>query len=208
MPEMSCLFARATPAAIRALRDDPVCGMRLHRFEACEGLTLDGDALAVVYLSGAVAPPWHPDDPGGPRPPAEWASARPAGLLAPPLGRLPWIEDALPPPELMARWADLARSGDFRLAWWWWWERGDDLYADAAWLMAAEGQRIAARSTRLLGDAGGDVGFLYGPDDGPPAALDAAPLQLAMRHLGFESSLEYFVPTDVWRFNWAPFRVG
>ena len=207
MPEMSCLFARATPAAIRALRDDPVCRLRLHRFETCEGLTLEGEALAVVYLSGAVAPPWYPDDPGGPRPPTDWSATRPEGLIAPPIGRLPWIEDALPPPDLMARWADLAREGAFRLAWWWWWERGDHLYADAAWLFAPEGQEIAARTTRRLG-AGGDVGFVYGPAGSAPAPLGTSPLQLAMRHLGFASSVEYFVPTDVWRFDWAPFRVA
>jgi hypothetical protein len=59
-----------------------------------------------------------------------------------------------------------------------------------------------------MGDAGGDRGLLYGdPDGGPPAPLDEAPLKLAMRHLGFESELEYFVPTDVWRFDWSRYRV-
>jgi hypothetical protein len=206
MPEMSCLFARATPDVIRALRADPACGMRLHRFQACEGLRLDGEALAVAYLSGAVAPPWYPDEPGRQRPVADWTGGRPADVLAPPLGQYPWLEEALPPPEIVATWAALARDHDFRLAWWWWWERGDSLYADAAWLFAPERQAIAARTTSLLDSGASDAGRLYS-DGSPPARLDAAPLQVAMRHLGFESSLEYFVPTDLWRFDWSPFRV-
>jgi hypothetical protein len=207
MPEMSCLFARATPAAIGGLRADPVCGARLHRFGSCDGLTLAGEALAVVFLSGAVAPPWDPDDRSRRRPAEDWSQARALGLRAPPLGRLPWLEDALPPLAIVARWAALSREHDLGLAWWWWWERGDDLYADAAWLFAPDRQVIAARTTHLVGDAAGDLGFLYGPDGGPPTPLAEAPLELAMRHLGFESSLEYFVPTDIWRFDWSPHRV-
>ena len=204
---MSCLFTRATPAAIGALRADPVGGTRLHRFASCEGLTLDGEGLAVVYLSGAVAPPWDPDDRSGRRPTEDWSQARALGLRAPPLDRLPWLEDALPPPAVLARWAALSRDHDLRLAWWWWWERGDDLYADAACLFAPDRQVTAARPPRPVGDAGGDLGLLYGPGDDRPTALEEAPLKLAMRHLGFKSADEYFVPTDIWRFDWSRYRV-
>jgi hypothetical protein len=197
MPEMSCLFAVAEPAVLDALAADPTAGPRLHRFAACEGLELGEPGLLVAFLSGAVALPW-------PAPEAQPA-AQPAAseLLGSAQAEHPWLQGALPPAEVALRWSALGAR--HRLAWWWWWERGDDLYADAAWLLGPDGQRLAARETAL--GASRERSLVYA-EGGPPEPGTLAPLQLALLHLGFRSRLQYFVPTDQWRFDWAPHRVG
>jgi hypothetical protein len=182
MPELSCLFGRAD--LLPVLARDPFCKSRLHHFRRCDGLTLSGDGLAVVHLSGSVDLPWQPR-----------ASDHPI------VERHRWIREALPPPEMTAYWAGR------RLAWWWWWERGDDLYADAAWLFSPES--LAARATVLAG-WDGEEAFVYsgwGEGDEPKPLLQS-PFQLAMNHLGFSASVEYFPPAESYRFDWAQYRYG
>jgi hypothetical protein len=179
MPELSCLFGRAE--VLPALKLDPFCKDRLHFFPRCEGIA--GEGLVVVHLSGSVEVPWTPR-----------ASDHPI------VERHPWIREALPPPEVTAFWAGM------RLAWWWWWERGDDLYADAAWLFSPES--LAARATFLAADVDGEEGFVYsGWGEGDtPKPLTRSPFQLAMAHLGFSSELQYFPPAESYRFDWSPYR--
>jgi hypothetical protein len=178
MPELSCLFGRATADVLQALRLDPYCRDRLHLFRECDGIEISGDGLAVVHLGGSVKPPWTPR-----------ADAHPITELH------PWLQEALPPPEVTAYWAHLP------LAWWWWWERGDDLYADAAWLFSPES--LAARATELAAER--EEGFVYRGEERAP--LDTSPFQLAMQHLGFSASTQYFVPAESYRFDWSPFRI-
>ena len=176
MPELSCLFGRAE--VLPALKLDPFCKPRLHFFPRCEGIV--GEGLVVVHLGGSVDPPWQHEE-----------------LHHPIVENHPWLREALPPPEVTAFWAGQ------RLAWWWWWERGDDLYADAAWLFSPES--LAARATSLAADVDGEEGFLY--RDGERTPLTTSPFQLAMAHLGLSSELQYFPPAENYRFDWSPYRV-
>ncbi len=207
MPEMSCLFGVSTAPLLQALAADPVCSARLHELRECEGLELGGQRLLTVFLSGAVDPPWASEETAGDQlVDSEDPWARPhAGLLAPPLVERGWLRDALPPPDVMTRWAAIGRT--HRLAWWWWWERGDDLYADAAWLFGPEGQSLALRDTHLWNGVKPENGGLY-RERGAVEPLPQAPLKLAMAHLGLRSTMEHFAPTDSWRFDWAPYRVS
>jgi len=194
MPKMSCLFAPAGPAVLAALRGDPVAAARLHCMSEVPGVRGPGP-LAVVLLSGVVEPPWTADPEGWQRAP---------GLAADALDEHPWLGDELPPPAVMAGWTRIARATHQPLAWWWWWERGDDLYADAAWLMGADADMLAVRVTPLAADVETDRATLYLGARAEP--FHEAPLQRALGHLGFESLHQYFVPTDQWRFDWEPFR--
>jgi len=76
MPEMSCLFGVASGELLAALRADPDCDERLHRFWKCEGLTLPGDGLAVVRLGGNLKPPWAPEPRWQAEPPERWQAGR------------------------------------------------------------------------------------------------------------------------------------
>ncbi len=201
MPEMSCLFAVAAPAILDALRGDPDLRDRVHHFHACAGLILRPPGLAVAFLSGAIAPPW-------PESFERWSAPAPDGIPAlPPHETAGCLQQALPPPEVLLRWTAISRATHQRLAWWWWWERGDDLYADAAWLFDPRGApAILTRVTPLASDAPDDQGWIH-REGRAPEALSRAPLQLAMEHLGFRSELQYFVPTDSWHFDWERYRV-
>lgn len=197
MPELSCLFAASTPPLLGALAADPDCRDRLFRFDACEGVAVGARALAVVHLSGTLARPW------GEVAPAAWSEV--AGV--PPVARHHWLADALPPPAAIDRWRALARATGERLGWWWWWERGDDLYADAAWLFepGVTGELFAARATRLAGPREDDPGWLY--DGAQRRPLTGAPFAWVMGALGYEVSRQYFVPAESWHFDWEAHRV-
>jgi hypothetical protein len=196
---MSCLFGAAGAELMAALGAAPDCDGRLYRFTFCPGLTLSGDALAVVRLGGNLTPPWTPV-------PERWlAEPPPSEPLARALARHGFLLEALPPPEACARLAEIARAAGRPLWWWWWWERGDDLYADAAWCCGPEGELVAARATALA--TGDDDERVHVYAAGAPDATTArAPLQVVMDALGFASEHQYFVPMDSWHFDWSPFR--
>jgi len=201
MPEMSCLFGVASSELLAALRADPDCDERLHRFTKCEGLTLSGDGLAVVRLGGKLEPLWGPV-------PERWQAGPPVdGPLKNALPHHPFLLEALPPPDVAARFAGIARDTGRRLCWWWWWERGDDLYADAAWCFGPDRRFIAARETVLAGGESFE-GRVRLYEDGSPDGIGVkrAPLQLVMQALGFRSSLQYFAPMDDFHFDWSPHR--
>jgi hypothetical protein len=217
MPMLSCLFGRATEDVLTTLRADPSCCQRLHQFKKCEGVDLPSEGLAVVHLEGTVTPLWFFDE-AGVEPtraqyqersghiPEQWIKEdmKSLGLLKPPLIQHRWLAEALPPPRVVARWADIARTTGRHLAWWWWWERGDSLYADASWLFAPEAQSIVVRETHLVAD-GDQKTLLYTKDEGV-TSVRGYPFSLAMRHLGLKARCEYFPPAESWNFDWTPFR--
>jgi hypothetical protein len=133
-----------------------------------------------------------------------WSGPLPVGILTPPLQAHPWLPEALPPPDTIARWTRLSAATGEKLAYWWWWERGDDLYADVAWLFAPASAVLLVRETVLVASEERTFQYPSAPDQAP---LDAAPLQAAMKHLGVRSSLQYFAPAEDWHFDWAPYRV-
>lgn len=206
MPYISCLFASASDRMLAALREDPDCRDRLHRFREVEGVDLSGGELFVVHLQGSVDAPW-PDVHEGYSPMAReaWSGPLPSEILTPPFDAHTWLSEALPPPEALARWSRISAITGERLALWWWWERGDTLYSDLTWLFSPEGATLLVRETTEVGDE--ERTFQYPP---PPegAPLEEVPLHAAMKHLGFQSSLQYFIPTDSWHFDWAPYRVS
>ena len=206
MPEMSCLFGVASGEFLAVLRADPDCDERLHRFWKCEGLTLPGDGLAVVRLGGNLKPPWAPEPRWQAEPPERWQAESPAsGPLRDALAQNSFLLEALPPPDVVARFAGIARETGRRLCWWWWEEHGDDLYADAAWCFGPDHEFVAARETGLAN--GADDGRVHVYEGGAPATISPhAPLQLVMNALGFRSSLQYFAPMDDWHFDWEPHR--
>jgi hypothetical protein len=124
------------------------------------------------------------------------------------LDRFYWLDLALPDAALARQLETLSREADAPLAWFFWFERGDDLYADAAWLIrpsASGGHVLYGRQTYLMGREEGRA-YLQGP----PAkgqAWEGSPLHEAMRHLGVTSHTEYFVPADQRRFNWESHRL-
>lgn len=196
MPVMSCLFSVASSEMLAALRADRDCDERLHRFWKCKGLTLSGDGLAVVRLGGSLEPPWTPAS-------ECWEAESQTPALKAALAHHRFLLEALPPPEVVARFARIARDTGRRLCWWWWEEHGDDLYADAAWCFGPDRELIAARAT-WLGSGDGRV-HLY--EHGVPERTSPhAPLQLVMRALGFRSRRQYFLPMDSWRFDWSTHR--
>lgn len=205
MPYISCLFASATDRLLAALGGDPDSRERVHRFDEVSGVDLGGGGLIVVHLQGSVDAPW-PDAHEGYSPGAEerWSGPLPSGILTPPIEAHSWLPEALPPPESIARWTRLSATTGEKLAYWWWWERGDELYADVAWLFAPAAATLVVRETVEV--ASEERTFEYGsaPEQ---ALLDAVPLHAAMKHLGFQSSLQYFAPADGWLFDWAPYRV-
>ena len=195
MPKMSCLFGAASDAVLQTLSADAVIGPRLHRFAQCVGIRGPGP-LAVVLLSGAVAPPWEPE-------PQAWEAMD--SLAAPALAEHAWLAQELPPPGVVARWWAMSRETEQPLAWWWWEEHGDDLYADAMWLFSASAQAFGLRTTALAGgESWSGEGSLF--RGGAPEPFNRAPLRLAMEHIGFRSLHEHFLPTDDWHFDWAPLR--
>ncbi|MFT3774218.1 MAG: hypothetical protein QM820_53325 [Minicystis sp.] len=190
---------------LAALGEDPECHDRLHRFDEVSGLDLCRGALIVVHLQGSVAAPWpgaHESD--SPMAYERWSKPLPAGILVPPLQAHSWLPEALPPPDTIARWTRLSATTGEKLAYWWWWERGDELYADVAWLFAPTATALLVRETIEVASEERAFRYTSAPERAP---LDAAPLQAAMKHLGFQSSLQYFVPAESWRFDWAPYRV-
>lgn len=207
MPYISCLFAAGTKRTIAALVEDPASRDRTHRFTAVSGVDLRGGALLVVHLQGSVDAPW-PGSHEGDSPIAHerWSGPLPAGILTPPLREHAWLPEALPPPEVIARWARLATTTGKNLAYWWWWERGDELYADVAWLFAPDATTLLVRETVEVASEERTFQYTSGSERAP--LPDTVPLQAAMKHLGFRSSLQYFTPTDDWRFDWAPHRIS
>ncbi|MGC4118745.1 MAG: hypothetical protein QM765_30135 [Myxococcales bacterium] len=125
----------------------------------------------------------------------------------------------------------LAMESRGPLAWFHWFERGDDLYADAAFILdLTEPQRLRpwlslsvehperwqhllqsrtgwwlfARETYLMGREG-SMSFDL-DSGGAPQPWDGSPFQEAMAHLGIEAKTQYFVPEDDRRFGWEPHR--
>lgn len=195
MPFVSCLFGVASPLVLEALNRDPTCAGRVHRLAECEGIDLAGQTLAVVFLQGSISPPWPERDQPC------WDLPQ-AGLLPPPVTQYGWLDGALPPPEVVQAWVALSRRIGRPLVWWWWWERGDELYADAAWVLGPGRQAIAARETPNCSGAQEDDGILV-EEGAEPVKLEEAPLQFALAQLGFESTLQYFAPADDWKFDWS-----
>lgn len=179
MSVLSCLFGRDD--ALAALKSDPVCADRLHRF---------ADGLLVVHLCGNIGLPWED---------AESLASDPRGLPH-------WIDETWPPRSAIERWSASAH----RLAWWWWWERGDALYADAVWLFGPDGSTLITRETYNLRETdttflhSGEERIELPASD--PRAR-SSPYAIAMQHLGLGAKQQFFGPADDWHFDWAPFRV-
>jgi hypothetical protein len=225
MPFLSCLVGHARPTVLAALAQEPHCSDSLFRFNACEGVRRAAGGLAVVRLSGAVEAPWVAalDDDAAEKfaqqMQLDWRTADlpHLGLMQPPFEHHVWLAEALPPTNVVSSWARLSCATGERLAFWWWWERGDDLYADAAWLFAPEGQAIVARDV-LAADQ--EAIYLYeeharsdshwGSRSSLPVrrALSGSdsPFGVAMKHLGGSATLPYFPPAENWHFDWEPFR--
>ena len=205
MPYISCLFASASERLVTALGEDPDCHGRLHRFDAVSGLDLRGGDLLVVHVQGSVAAPWPGAHEGySPMAYERWAEPLPSGILAPPIEVHSWLPEALPPPDTIARWTRLAADTAEKLAFWWWWERGDELYADVAWLFAPAATTLLVRETVEVASEERTFQYTSPPADAP---IDEIPLHAAMKHLGFRSSLQYFTPTDDWHLDWTPHRI-
>ena len=204
MPYIACLFASATDRLLTALGEDPDSRRRVHRFDAVSGIDLYGRDLIVVHLQGSVAAPWPGAGEGySPLAHERWSQPLPAGILTPPIEAHPWLPEALPPPATIARWTRLSATTGEKLAYWWWWERGDELYADVTWLFAPTGAALLVRETVEVVDVERTLQYTSVPNEAP---LPAVPLQAAMKHLGFRSSIQYFAPTDDWHFDWLPYR--
>ncbi|MEZ4313893.1 MAG: hypothetical protein R3F14_38215 [Polyangiaceae bacterium] len=206
VPHLSCLFGAATGPLLTALAEDADCRDRLHRFDKVTGVRLHGGELLAVRLQGSVDAPWPHAREGDWRAARErWAGTAAREILTPPLQVHSWLPEGLPPPEVVARWSRVAAVTGEKLAYWWWWERGDDLYADVAWLFSPETEVVLVRETFLM--SGDDKTYSY-TSETERARVETSPLQAAMEHLGFESLNQYFVPSESWDFDWEAHRVS
>jgi hypothetical protein len=211
MPVTRCLFAQPLDAVRRFVLDDPELAKEAYFFSRCEGLELPEEGLLVVRLP-------YRYEPGGAPPRGLGAEE---GWLRPALQRFRWLDEVLPAPELAARLWRLAQESGAGLAWFYWFERGDDLYADAAWVFDAReerlmrpwltvsrartGQALYVRATFLMG--GPESHSYY---QGPPAEdlpWDGSPLQEALPHTGAVALTQYFIPADQSRFDWEAYRL-
>lgn len=203
MPTVTCFLVRPGEEVHRFLLADPRLAPHAYRLD---------HVTTVRVPSGA------------------WSEAeRAAAGLAPALERFAWLKDALPAPELVSEMWAIAQATRAPIAWFYWEEHGDDLYADAAWVLdptpprgpppwlelpasyehlvvVPSGRWLYVRQTALMGEGGDSASFAL-DDRGTPVEWSGSPLVDALRHLEIATATEYLVAEDRSDFDWERHRL-
>jgi hypothetical protein len=143
-----------------------------------------------AHVGGGLAVLDHGDEP---RATAAWLDAAEAALppVAPAFARYPWLATVLPAPAVIRRVAEVAAAARAGAAWFYAWWRGDDLYADAAWLLGVGAARALVVRETALAFAPGSHRF---DAAGRARPWRGAPLIAAMRHVGVVTRRQYLDP--------------